>query len=107
MLRFVVIAALACTPALVACGGASGDNNDDGGGSGNGDATAGKAIYEANCASCHGAAGEGSANYPSIVGKGGSEAIDIVTNGDGAMPAFGGTLTEQQIADVVAYVETL
>ena len=104
MLRLAVIAALACSPVLVACGGS---DDDDGGGTGNGDATAGKTVYDANCASCHGASGEGSANYPAVAGEGGSEAIDIVTNGDGAMPAFGGSLTEQEIADVVAYLETL
>jgi mono/diheme cytochrome c family protein len=30
--------------------------------------------------------------------------VDRVTNGRGAMPAFGGQLTEQQIADVAQYV---
>jgi mono/diheme cytochrome c family protein len=30
--------------------------------------------------------------------------VDRVTNGSGAMPAFSGSLSEQQIADVAAYV---
>ena len=30
--------------------------------------------------------------------------VDRVTNGRGAMPAFGDQLSEKQIADVVAYV---
>jgi mono/diheme cytochrome c family protein len=102
MNRIVVVVALACSSLFVACG--------DAGGGGNGltgDATAGKALYETNCASCHGATGEGTGQFPSVVGEGGSEAIEIVTNGEDAMPAFGGELTEQEIADVVAYVETL
>jgi mono/diheme cytochrome c family protein len=104
MLRLAVLTALACTSVLTACG----DTDDDeGNGSGNGDPTAGKAVYDVHCAGCHGASGEGSGNYPSVAGEGGSEAIDIVTNGDDAMPAFGGTLTEQEIADVVAYLDTL
>jgi mono/diheme cytochrome c family protein len=32
--------------------------------------------------------------------------VDRVTNGAGIMPPFGGVLTEQQIADVAAYVST-
>ena len=34
-------------------------------------------------------------------------AIGTILLGDGAMPAFDNTLTDQQIADVVAYVKTL
>jgi mono/diheme cytochrome c family protein len=104
MVRFLSVALLASVSVLVACGADDGGEGDGGGG---GDATAGRALYETNCAACHGAGGEGSGSYPSIVGEGGSDAIDIVTNGDGGMPAFGGRLTEQEIADVVAYVETL
>ena len=33
--------------------------------------------------------------------------VEQVTNGGGAMPPFGGTLTEQQIADVAAYVSAV
>jgi cytochrome c553 len=33
-------------------------------------------------------------------------AVDRVTNGQGAMPPFAGTLTEQQIQDVATYVST-
>ena len=32
--------------------------------------------------------------------------LDRVTNGQGGMPAFSSTLTEQQIADVAAYVSS-
>ena len=33
--------------------------------------------------------------------------VDRVTNGAGAMPAFEGQLSEQQIADVAAYVSSV
>ena len=33
--------------------------------------------------------------------------VDRVTNGQGAMPPFSGSLTEQQIADVAAYVSSV
>ena len=33
--------------------------------------------------------------------------VEQVTNGGGVMPPFGGTLTEQQIADVAAYVSSV
>ena len=33
--------------------------------------------------------------------------LDRVTNGQGGMPSFSSTLTEQQIADVAAYVSSV
>jgi mono/diheme cytochrome c family protein len=36
---------------------------------GRGDAIAGERIYQAQCASCHGAKGEGVAPYPALVGR--------------------------------------
>ena len=33
-------------------------------------------------------------------------AVDRVTNGQGGMPSFSGSLSEQEIADVAAYVST-
>lgn len=72
-----------------------------------GDATAGATIYADNCETCHGAAGTGdsAAGYPDISGGFDSaETIEIVTNGEGDMPEFGSTLSEQDIMDVAAYV---
>ena len=74
-----------------------------------GDAAAGEAIFAENgCGSCHtldaaGASGSIGPNLdesqPDL-----ELAIDRVTNGAGAMPAFGDQLEPQQIADVAAYV---
>jgi mono/diheme cytochrome c family protein len=74
-----------------------------------GDPAAGKAIFaKAGCASCHTLAAAGAQgtvgpnldqakpNYKLVVTR--------VTFGKGVMPAFKGQLTDQQIADVSAFV---
>jgi cytochrome c553 len=75
-----------------------------------GDPVAGKAVFtgSAGCTGCHTLADAGSTG---TVGPNLDEAmpsadlvVDRVTNGQGAMPPFAGTLTPQQIADVAAYV---
>jgi mono/diheme cytochrome c family protein len=72
-----------------------------------GDVDNGKALYDANCAGCHGADGNGVGGNPSIVGESGAEVSETIRNGKGSMPAFGSTLSDAEIADVRAYVETL
>jgi mono/diheme cytochrome c family protein len=78
-----------------------------GGGDG-GEPTDGATIFSANCASCHTLAAAGSSgtigpnldeSQPSL-----ELAIDRITNGQGAMPAFGGQLSEEQIQAVAEYV---
>jgi mono/diheme cytochrome c family protein len=94
----------------------TGATTDTGGGEteeppagGEGDAAAGEEVFAANgCGSCHtleeaGASGSIGPNLdesqPSF-----ELAVDRVTNGAGAMPAFGDSLSEEQIRDVAAYV---
>jgi mono/diheme cytochrome c family protein len=87
-------------------GGETGDESPAGG---EGDAAAGEEVFAANgCGSCHtleeaGASGSVGPNLdesqPSF-----ELAVDRVTNGAGAMPAFGDSLSEEQIRDVAAYV---
>lgn len=76
-----------------------------------GDATAGADVYASNCASCHGADGTGDeANgFPNLVEEApdAAEIEEYVRDGAGVMPAFEGTLGDQEIADVVAYVDSL
>ncbi len=74
----------------------------------------GAAVYEAQCETCHGKWGEGvyapvtidaAASlraYPDPLAQ-----IEVVRAGRGQMPAFGGRLTDEQIAAVVAYVRQL
>jgi mono/diheme cytochrome c family protein len=78
-----------------------------------GDAAAGKEIFlgAAACGGCHTLADAGTSG---AVGPNLDDAqpdfalvVDRVTNGQGAMPSFSGTLTEQQIADVAAYVSSV
>ncbi len=76
---------------------------------GAGDPAAGKAIFDsAGCSGCHTLADAGASGN---VGPNLDEAkppydlvIERVTNGAGAMPAFAGQLSEQQIQDVASYV---
>ena len=78
-----------------------------------GDPVAGKAVFTgaAGCGSCHTLADAGTSgtvgpnlddSQPSL-----ELTVDRVTNGQGAMPSFSGTLTEEQIADVAAYVSSV
>jgi mono/diheme cytochrome c family protein len=86
------------------------ETTDTGEGAVEGDPVAGKEVFvgAGGCGSCHtfadaGASGSIGPNLddaqPSF-----ELAVDRVTNGQGAMPSFEGQLTEQQIADVAAYV---
>ena len=78
-----------------------------------GDPVAGKQVFlgSAACGGCHTLADAGSSGN---VGPNLDDAkptydkvVTQVTNGGGAMPPFKGTLTEQQIADVAAYVSSV
>jgi mono/diheme cytochrome c family protein len=73
----------------------------------------GEAIYRSVCAGCHmpnGRGATGAATYPSLVDNpklaGSAYPIDLVLKGHKAMPPFGHTLTDGQIAAVVGYVRT-
>jgi len=96
-------AVVALAGAVVGCGG--------GGGSSAAAPTTGAAIYRANCATCHGATGQGfvglrlagvvAGRYPNV-----DDQIAVVTNGKGAMPAWGSRLSAEQIRTVVEYTRT-
>jgi len=84
-----------------------------GGGTGEveGDPVAGKEIYAANgCGSCHTLADAGSTGTigPSLDDStiDFSGAVDQITNGGGAMQPYRDTLSEEEIANVAAYVVT-
>ena len=79
---------------------------------GEGDPVAGKAVFlgASACGGCHTLADAGTSG---TVGPNLDESqpdfdlvVDRVTNGQGAMPAFGSTLSAQQIADVAAYISS-
>jgi cytochrome c553 len=78
-----------------------------------GDAAAGKEVFlgASACGTCHTLADAGSSgtvgpnlddSQPSF-----ELVVDRVTNGQGGMPSFSSSLSEQQIADVAAYVSSV
>lgn len=107
---------------LLVIAGASGAvlvlRDDDGAGSvtptpiaQSGDASAGAAVFaSAGCGGCHAfePAGSGGSAGPALDGTplADDELREIVAFGNGAMPAFDGDLSAQEIADVAAYVRT-
>lgn len=72
------------------------------------DAT-GAEIFDQLCARCHGAGlegGVGPALGPgsAVVDRPDEYIVTVVTRGQGRMPSFGGTLSEEQVERVVAYL---
>jgi cytochrome c oxidase subunit II len=71
--------------------------------------TRGQEVYQANCAACHMAAGQGiPGTFPALDGsalvKGPAEGhIDIVLHGKNLMPAFGEQLTDADLAAVITF----
>jgi cytochrome c553 len=77
-----------------------------GGGDG-ADAVNGASLYTSNnCATCHGASGEGVGSFPPVAGLGATE-LQASCDGSGTMPALCEPLTASDIADLGAYMETL
>jgi mono/diheme cytochrome c family protein len=76
-----------------------------------GDAAAGKAVFTANCGACHvlSDAGTSGAVGPDLdqVKPDAATVQKQVENGGGAMPAFKGTLSDTDIANVAAYVASV
>jgi mono/diheme cytochrome c family protein len=84
-----------------------------------GDPAAGQGLYAQKCSTCHGSEGSGgrgrTLNPASATLRGADTAaftqnlVQIITHGKGRMPAWGDTrrLTDQQIADIAAYILSL
>lgn len=71
----------------------------------------GAIVYEEVCQACHMANAKGAVGAGRITALAGNAnlefpeyAIGVVTGGKGGMPWFRGSLTDQQIADVISYV---
>lgn len=74
----------------------------------------GQALFQANCASCHGLAAEGTENAPTLIGVG-AAAVDFQV-GTGRMPAAASgpqalekppQFTDEQVAALATYVASL
>ncbi len=77
-----------------------------------GDATHGSAIFSQNCSSCHGAAGAGGGIGPVLKGeksrKDYAAAVAWIKDPKPPMPKlYPAPLSESDVADVAAYVESL
>ena len=83
-----------------------------------GDATAGKAVYTKNCATCHGAAGEGKdaiakmfkvtlrhLGSKEVQAKSDADLRKNITEGTGKMKPV--KLSEEEVTNVIAYLRTL
>ncbi|MEQ1504815.1 MAG: cytochrome c [Myxococcota bacterium] len=71
-----------------------------------GDAEAGGVLYAQNCATCHADDGSGGSG-PALGGEDDAvEMADVILSGSEEMPAFD-TLSDQEIADIIAWVQAL
>jgi mono/diheme cytochrome c family protein len=80
------------------------------------DTPEGNAAFKAQCASCHGPDGAGTSagrslnvldlRSPTVQGQSDAQLEQIVKNGINNMPGFGDSLSDQEIAAVVAHVRT-
>ena len=92
---------------LLFTNGNGGSGNDSSGGG----ASTGAQLFAANCATCHGADGQGAVgpqlagqvtkSFPNI-----EDQIKFVSEGSGGMPSFAGKLSPQQIRQVVEYTRS-
>ncbi len=93
-------------PDLIASARARLEQADDGAGD---PSVAGRELFVARCASCHGAAGQGGSG-PVLAGNRRAADADNVSSairfGRGAMPGFAGTLNDDEIALVTGYLVT-
>lgn len=84
---------------------------DEAGGGGGADLAAGREVFTTNCAGCHTLADANASGSvgPNLDDLRPDEATvrTTVTEGRGAMPAFGGRLDDEQIAAVAAYVASV
>ncbi len=73
----------------------------------------GKAVYEANCATCHGTDGKGASTGPSLADFAATSQVsqtiwaESVANGKGNMPAFGGKLADAERSAALEYARSL
>ena len=89
------------------------ETTETGGGGGEGDPAAGKEVFlgGSGCNGCHTLADAGAAGTvgPNLdeTQPGYDLVVDRVTNGLGAMPVFSSSLSEEDIANVAAYISSV
>jgi mono/diheme cytochrome c family protein len=107
--RSIAAAVLAATLAASACSAAGSETVDTATLSLSDAGKAGRDVYAANCAACHGrdlGGGSGPALGPgSGAAAASAETLQrIITGGASGMPAWAGILTAEEIADVVTFL---
>ncbi|MFO0595143.1 MAG: cytochrome c [Myxococcaceae bacterium] len=107
MKKLSLLAALTATFSLTACGPMT---REDRVAAMTGSVTAGQTLYMAQCASCHGTDGKGTASGVTLVDpaktKMATALITVIINGKkGTDMAAYGAFTDQQIADLYAYIK--
>lgn len=104
-LLFVTIAALSL--AVAACGEGEPNPRTEDILALTGDVAAGEPIYQANCASCHAAdmtGGTGPNLIEEVSEHSDEDILNTILNGEGPMPAFDETLSDQEAADLMAWM---
>ena len=103
--------ALALSPALlIGCGSSADPADVDAVKALTGNAEAGQGLFTANCKVCHGddaKSGTAKENLPSVADNAPDEVIEKMLTGVDEMPSFKGTLSNQQMADILAYLKSL
>jgi mono/diheme cytochrome c family protein len=81
--------------------------------------SAGHGVFVSHCSSCHYATSEDGLNGPGLEGlfrkpylpsgqvANNTRVTDVIVRGRGMMPAQGNTLTDQELAELLAYLHTL
>jgi cytochrome c6 len=75
-------------------------------------------LYKSKCAACHGPDGAGATaagkklgakdlHSPAVTAMTDAELVDITKNGKEKMPAYGKSLTDDQINALIKYIRTL
>jgi len=75
-------------------------------------------VYKANCAPCHGAAGDAgtpagknfkvpSFSSDAVLKHTDAELLTVARNGKGKMPAWHEKLSDEQLKDLIAFIHTL
>lgn len=70
-----------------------------------GDGVVGKNLFNGLCTLCHPGGGKGVG--PSLMGVGQETLFQTIRKGRGAMPPVGASLSEKEVMDLWAYVQTL
>src|SRR5258708_7879849 len=72
-----------------------------------GDSATGQSLFVSECARCHGSDGKGGNPGPNLTGRSEATVVSFALNGKGSeMPSFA-TLSDQNIADISAFVRSI